>query len=97
MKMNWINCKKASEIISESIDRPLPIYKKILLRFHLRMCKSCLKIEQQFKALHNILSKQKNMPHNEEALPSYTASLPSDVREEMKKLIKKKLTIHHKR
>lgn len=89
MKMNWVSCKKASQIMSEALDRPLPIYKKILLKFHLKMCKSCLTIEQQFKMLHNILSKQKNAQSNEESLPSYTNTLPSDIRKKMKKLLKK--------
>lgn len=35
------SCKKVTELISESMENPLPLSKRILLWFHLAMCSLC--------------------------------------------------------
>ena len=91
MKMNWINCKQASQLMSEAMDHPLPLHKTILLKFHLRICKACLVFQKQLQNLQRIFIK-KNMQNNtNEILPCYTENLPNDVRKKMKDLLKKKM------
>lgn len=48
------DCKETSRLVSESMDRQLPIFKRLMLWIHLRMCKYCHRFEQQLAALHAI-------------------------------------------
>jgi len=88
MKMNWINCKEAARLISEGMDHPLPIHKHILIKFHLKICKGCVFFAQQLKDLRNLFTKNNTTPFDTDTLPPYTASLPDDVRKNIKKLLK---------
>lgn len=42
-----LNCKQASELVSQSLDRPLPWSKRIELKFHLLICKFCKRFFKQ--------------------------------------------------
>lgn len=71
------DCKETSRLVSESMDRQLPIFKRLLLWIHLRMCKYCHRFEQQLLMLHAI-SRHINR-HLETFEPS--ASLSDEARE----------------
>lgn len=44
----WIfSCKKITGMISESMDRKLPLSKRMGIRVHLMMCKFCKRYQQQ--------------------------------------------------
>ena len=50
--MHWIySCKDVSRLLSESMDRSLPFYQRVLMRLHLSMCKYCTRCKQHFEAL----------------------------------------------
>jgi hypothetical protein len=42
-----LNCKDVTRLISESMDRSLPLGKRIAVRFHLLICKFCVRYEKQ--------------------------------------------------
>lgn len=46
-----LNCKQASELVSRSLDQPLPWSKRIQLKFHLLICKFCMRF---FKQMHGM-------------------------------------------
>jgi len=73
------SCKEATRLLSEQLDHPLPLGKRILLKIHLAMCLSCAYFGQQIKALNN-LARKYTAP--EDGIPSpYTASLSQEARQ----------------
>ncbi|PKO26191.1 MAG: hypothetical protein CVU35_00590 [Betaproteobacteria bacterium HGW-Betaproteobacteria-8] len=36
-----LSCKQASQLISQSLDRPLSVRERLLLRYHLFICRPC--------------------------------------------------------
>ena len=46
-----LNCKQASQIISQSLDRPLTLRERLALKFHLIICKYCKRFSQQLQTL----------------------------------------------
>ncbi len=50
--MHWMySCKDVSQLISESMDRALPFYQRVLMRLHLIMCKYCVRCREHFEAI----------------------------------------------
>ena len=47
-----LSCKKASQIISQSLDRPLTMREHFALKLHLLICKYCKRFSQQVQTLH---------------------------------------------
>jgi len=83
--MNWkiiTSCKETSRLLSERLDHPLPLSKRILMRMHLLMCNNCVYFGRQVESLKNILGKHK-LPEDE--LPSpYTSSLSDEAKDRIK-------------
>ncbi len=46
-----LNCKQASELMSQEMDTPLPLAKRIPLRLHLMMCDGCTGFLSQLRFL----------------------------------------------
>jgi hypothetical protein len=50
--VQWmLSCKDVSQLISESMDRSLPFYRRVLVRLHLLMCKYCSECKAHFEAM----------------------------------------------
>jgi len=47
MKHWMFNCKKVTQLLSESLDRNLPLYQRMGMRIHLMMCKFCSRYKEQ--------------------------------------------------
>jgi hypothetical protein len=47
MKHWMFNCKKVTHLVSESLDRKLPLYQRMGMRIHLMMCKFCSRYQEQ--------------------------------------------------
>ena len=47
-----LSCKKASQIISQSLDRPLTMRERFAMKLHLIICKYCKRFSQQVQTLH---------------------------------------------
>lgn len=41
------NCKKVTQLVSESLDHKLPFYQRLGIRIHLMMCKFCSRYKEQ--------------------------------------------------
>ena len=77
-----ISCKHASRLISEQLDHPLPLFKRILLGMHLVMCTNCVFFGRQIKGLKNLAGMHMEP---EDELPSpYTATLSNEVQTRIK-------------
>jgi hypothetical protein len=46
-----LTCKEASRLISEQLDRDLPIADRAALRVHLAICTACTRLTRQFEFL----------------------------------------------
>ncbi|WP_036300464.1 zf-HC2 domain-containing protein [Methylotenera sp. L2L1] len=46
-----LTCKQASQLISQSLDRPLSWYELMQLRLHLMMCGACNRFRKQLNLL----------------------------------------------
>jgi hypothetical protein len=42
-----LSCKDVTQLLSEAMDRSLPLGKRIGVRFHLLICKFCVRYERQ--------------------------------------------------
>jgi len=52
---HWMfNCKEVTYMVSESLDRRLPFFKRIGIRMHLLMCKFCSRFRRQLLLLAKI-------------------------------------------
>lgn len=80
---HWIfSCKKITAMVSESMDRKLPLSRRMGIRFHLMMCSLCRRYQQQLLFIRSVLRRDK------EADDISDQTLPDDAR----KRIEKKLT-----
>ena len=52
-----ISCKKAAELVCQSLDRPLSIRERLQLRFHLLMCRGCKAFMEQSRRLDEAIRK----------------------------------------
>lgn len=48
------SCKRATELMSQQLDRELTTSERLGLRMHLMMCRHCRKCDTQFKVLHEL-------------------------------------------
>jgi hypothetical protein len=47
MKLNWLNCREASRLVSQGLDRNLGFGERLALRVHLRICDGCDNFKKQ--------------------------------------------------
>ena len=52
------SCFKATEQMSQGLDRPLTRMEKVQLKLHLMMCKNCSRCSEQLSQLHRIAQKR---------------------------------------
>jgi hypothetical protein len=76
-----ITCEEATRLMSESLDRKLPIGKRIGLRMHLLMCRLCPRFWRQLLLLKNATDLYKKGMEEDMSI-----SLPAETREKMKNL-----------
>ena len=51
-----LNCKQASQLISQGLDKKLSMRERFALQLHLLICKYCKRFSQQLKKLHVTIS-----------------------------------------
>jgi predicted anti-sigma-YlaC factor YlaD len=54
-----LTCKQASQLLSQSLDRPLPLTNRIKLRLHLVICDACKRFSKQMHVLKTALQRLK--------------------------------------
>lgn len=59
-------CKRATELMSKKIDRPLTLTERVSLRTHLMMCRYCRRCENQFQILRRITGRRRKDESTEE-------------------------------
>ncbi len=52
---HWLfSCKKVSALVSESMDRKLPLSKRMGIQFHLMMCSLCRRYRKQLLLIRSL-------------------------------------------
>ncbi len=49
-----MNCKQATALLSQQMDRPLTLRERMSLRFHTMMCSGCRNFDDQMHDLRHI-------------------------------------------
>jgi hypothetical protein len=52
-----LSCKDTTRLVSESMDRTLPLGKSLAVRFHLLFCKLCARYERQLFMMREALKR----------------------------------------
>jgi hypothetical protein len=77
------NCREATRLQSEALDRPLGLGQRIGLRIHLVLCKWCRRYGKQIGFLRSTAHRHEE---HEQGLPPQ--SLPSEARERIKRRLR---------
>lgn len=46
-----LTCQEASRLLSQQMEEPLPLRRRLMLRLHLAYCTACTNVSRQFEAL----------------------------------------------
>ena len=58
-----LNCKQASELLSQGMDEKLPWRKSWALRIHLLVCDGCSNFISQITFLRKVVRPRRDFPH----------------------------------
>jgi len=79
---HWMyNCKEVTQMVSESLDRKLPLRQRMGIRLHLFMCKLCSRFRKQMLILREAVRLQDR--YVEDA--KHPLTLNPDTREHIKR------------
>lgn len=57
-----ITCKEATRILSDQLDKPISLGRKILLKIHVFMCEGCSYFGKQIKGLKEVFARKSDEP-----------------------------------
>lgn len=81
---HWMfKCKEVTRMVSESLDRKLPLYQRIGVRIHLLMCKFCSRFKKQLLFLRETIRLHVERSNDTEL----ATKLPPEARERIRKSI----------
>jgi hypothetical protein len=71
MMNHWMfNCKEVSQIVSEGMDRELPLHQRIFIRMHLLMCKYCSRFRNQLYLMRKVCRSAQIPPADSDDSPA---------------------------
>ena len=79
-----LNCRDATKRISESLDKPLPVFARMELKLHLWMCRFCARFEKQMLFLRVIFKRYEKQTQAESDLPPDFPRLSPEAAERLK-------------
>ena len=63
-----LTCKQASQLVSQSLDRPLSWSERIRLRFHLCICDACNHFNRQLRLLSHAVKRMAQYTENDSTI-----------------------------
>jgi hypothetical protein len=81
-----LNCKEVTRMVSESLDRKLPLHQRMGMKIHLLVCKFCSRYRKQLLILREAI--RLHTMHGEDLESSI--SLPPEARERIKHYLSRK-------
>ncbi len=73
-----LNCKQASQLISQSLEQPLAMRERFALKLHLLICKYCRRFRQQLHAIGVALKLTARAIENDD-----TIKMPSETKQRL--------------
>lgn len=77
-----MDCKQASQVISQSLDRRLTLRERVALKCHLFICNACKHFNQQLMALRSAFKKLNVTIENDNSI-----QMPSETKKRLLKSI----------
>ena len=78
---HWMfNCREVTRLVSESLDRELPLSQRIGVKMHLFMCKLCPEVRRQMLFIREAIGRFSQ----EEMSPESDGFLSSEARDRIK-------------
>jgi hypothetical protein len=85
--LHWIfNCREVTRLVSESLDRKLPLRQRFGIRVHFMMCKLCPEAKRQMLFIRQAMRRITL----ESTEPEPDISLSPEARERIKRTLKQK-------
>lgn len=81
-----LSCKEASHLLSQSMDQPVPRLKRLELRLHVWLCRSCGNFEQQLKFLRQAV---RRLGAEDRPQPDDDVRLGDEARERIRKTLRR--------
>jgi predicted anti-sigma-YlaC factor YlaD len=78
------DCKHITPLFSESLDRPVTLREKIVIRLHLYVCDACKSYVENLKFMREVFQEQERQFEEEKI----NVSLSPEARERIKKALK---------
>jgi hypothetical protein len=85
-----LTCKEITFLISQSLDRELPLLQRVMMRFHLLYCIACRRYRRQVRFLRTAMSRYATRSEKTEG--ESMASLSSEARQRMKDALENSTT-----
>lgn len=63
-----ITCKQASQMISQSLDKPLSRAERLQLKLHLFICNACTRFNRQLHLLSNVVKRMRSDTENDSTI-----------------------------
>jgi hypothetical protein len=63
-----LDCKQASQIISQSLDRPLTMRERFALKLHILICRYCKQFSQQIQTIRVALKLSASKIENDDTI-----------------------------
>lgn len=83
-----LNCRDATKLLSESLERPLPLSRRMGLKAHLMMCRFCSRFEKQLTFMQKVIRRHEKQCQEEENPSPDSPCLSRDARERMKRALR---------
>jgi hypothetical protein len=82
-----LRCREISKLVSESMERDLPLRQRLAVRLHLMMCRLCSGFARQLRLLRRAARENPERLGPDEGAPE--ARLPDEARERIKAALHK--------
>ena len=82
-----LRCREITKLVSESMERPLPWYRRLEVRVHLMMCGLCRGFAKHAKLLRNALRRHpERFEMSEDELPGLSSEARQQIVATLRKL-----------
>lgn len=82
-----LECQEVSRLITHSMDEPLTLRQRLLVRWHLLVCRYCRKFQKQLFWLRKILQSKSKMT---DKVRTNDVGLSNEAKERIKEVLKRK-------
>ena len=83
------SCKETARLVSESMDRKLPLWQRMILSLHLMMCTYCASFKRQLQIIRRA---SRYNDDNREHESAGSVRMPEDARRKLKKTLQDRLS-----